>query len=132
MAHTPLKMTVKEAHEEIRYGWEHAYSPEAIAQAVGSLRHKAVGYRINILVARLCFRGIYFPQMGPLAWMQLIAENKGSIFQVIRDGFGDWLNSFKKNHDIPTIADQAALERLGYIPARKPPTAAAASNAAPR
>ena len=30
-----------------------------------SLQPQAAGYRINILVARLCFRGIYFPQMGP-------------------------------------------------------------------
>jgi hypothetical protein len=97
-----------------------------------SLRHKEVGYRINILVARLCFRGIYFPQMGPLAWMQLLADNKASIFQVIRDGFGDWLNGFKKNHEVPTVADQAALERLGYIPARKTAATAATGDAAPR
>jgi radical SAM superfamily enzyme YgiQ (UPF0313 family) len=115
MSHTPLKMTVEEAQDEIRYAWAHAYSPQAIGRAVDSLRHKAVGYRINILVARLCFRGIYFPQMGPLAWMSLIAENRGSIFQVIRDGFGDWLGSFRKNHVVPTIADQEALQRLGYI-----------------
>jgi radical SAM superfamily enzyme YgiQ (UPF0313 family) len=119
MAHTPLKMTVKDAHDEIRYGWEHAYSPEAIARAVDSLGHKPVGYRINILVARLCFRGIYFPQMGPMAWMQLVSQNKASIFSVIRDGFGDWINSFKKNHQVPTIADQGALERLGYSAPRK-------------
>ena len=31
MAHTPLKMTIEEAHAEVRYGWNHAYSPEAIA-----------------------------------------------------------------------------------------------------
>ena len=121
MAHTPLKMTVGEAHEEVKYGWEGMYSPEAIAHAMKSLGHKEVGYRINILVARLCFRGIYFPQMGPLAWVRVIAENRRSIFQVIKDGFGDWLNGFKKNRVIPSIADQAALERLGY--ARPPQNA---------
>jgi radical SAM superfamily enzyme YgiQ (UPF0313 family) len=114
MAHTPLKMSVKEAHDEVRYGWEGAYSAEAIARAVQALRHKEVGYRINILVARLCFRGIYFPQMGPLAWMRVMVENRRSIFHVIKHGFGDWLNGFKKNRVIPSIADQAAMERLGY------------------
>ncbi len=114
MAHTPLKMSVKEAHDEVRYGWERAYSAAAISHAVKSLRHKEVGYRINILVARLCFRGIYFPQMGPLAWMKVISENRRSIFHVIKHGFGDWLNGFKKDRVIPSIADQAALERLGY------------------
>ena len=37
MAHTPLKMTIDEAHAEVKYGWSHAYSPEALAQAVDSI-----------------------------------------------------------------------------------------------
>ena len=114
MAHTPLKMSVEEAHDEVRYAWAHSYSPEAISHAVNSLGYKDVGYRINILVSRLCFRGIYFPQMGPLAWLKVIAQNWQSIFQVIKDGFGDWCNGFKKNRVIPSIADRAAMERLGY------------------
>ncbi len=64
MAHTPLKMTISEAHAEVKQGWAKSYSPEAIANAVASIAHKPLGYRINILIARLCFRGIYFPQMG--------------------------------------------------------------------
>lgn len=114
MAHTPLKMSIGEAHDEVKYAWAHSYGPEAIAHAVNSLGHKEVGYRINILVARLCFRGIYFPQMGPLAWLRVIAQNRRSIFQVIKDGFGDWCNGFKKNRVIPSIADREAMERLGY------------------
>ena len=97
MAHTPLKMTIREAHAEVKDGWSRAYSPEAIAQAVDSLNHKPVGYRINILVARLCFRGIYFPQMGSFAWMKVIAQNRRTIFKVIREGFGDWCAAFTKS-----------------------------------
>jgi radical SAM superfamily enzyme YgiQ (UPF0313 family) len=115
MAHTPLKMSVEQAHDEVKYAWAHSYSPEAIAHAVKSLAHKEVGYRINILVSRLCFRGIYFPQMGPLAWLKVIAQNWQSIFGVIKDGFGDWCNGFKKNRVIPSIADRGAMERLGYM-----------------
>ena len=121
MAHTPLKMSVEEAHDEVKHAWAHSYSPEAIAHAVNSLGHKEVGYRINILVSRLCFRGIYFPQMGPLAWLKVIAQNRRSIFQVIKDGFGDWCAGFKKNRVIPSVADRAAMERLGY--ASPPPDA---------
>ncbi len=128
MAHTPLKMTIDEAHDEIKYAWAHSYSPEAIRHAVNSLGHKKVGYRINILVSRLCFRGIYFPQMGPLAWLKVIAQNRQSIFQVIKDGFGDWCKGFKKNRVIPSIADHAAMERLGYArPGQKPNTEARSS-----
>jgi radical SAM superfamily enzyme YgiQ (UPF0313 family) len=114
MAHKPLKMTVEEAHHEVKHAWALSYSPEAIAHAVNSLAHKEVGYRINILVARLCFRGIYFPQMSPWAWLKVIAQNGHTIFGVIKDGFGGWCKSFKKNRVIPSIADRRAMERLGY------------------
>src|SRR6202049_1622335 len=40
MAHTPLKMTIPEAHAEVKYGWERAYSSEGIAHAVPSIRRK--------------------------------------------------------------------------------------------
>jgi radical SAM superfamily enzyme YgiQ (UPF0313 family) len=90
MAHTPLKMTVAEAHAEVKYGWAHSYSPEAMAKAVGSLSHKPLGYRVNIFIARMCFRGIYFPQMGPSAWLKLISQNRRTIFNLVRDGFNLW------------------------------------------
>src|ERR1700680_2379284 len=64
MAHTPLKMSIEEAHAEVKYGWAHAYSPEALAQAVDSLEDRPLGYCINIFLGRLCCRGIFFPLMG--------------------------------------------------------------------
>jgi radical SAM superfamily enzyme YgiQ (UPF0313 family) len=87
MAHTPLKMTIDEAHAEVNRGWEQAYSAEALAQAVESLNDQPLGYRVNIFLARLCFRGIYFPMMGKMAWLKVIAQNRRTIFQLIRDGF---------------------------------------------
>jgi len=92
MAHTPLKMTIEEAHAEVNYGWAQAYSPEALAQAVDSLNDQPLGYRVNIFLARLCFRGIYFPMMGKMAWLKVIAQNRRTIFKLIREGFkaGAW------------------------------------------
>src|SRR3984893_4328430 len=90
MAHTPLKMTIAEAHAEVKAGWADAYSPEAMAQAVDSLKDKPLGYRINIFIARVCFRGIYFPQMGPLAWMKLILQNRVTITSLVKEGFKTW------------------------------------------
>jgi hypothetical protein len=57
--------------------------PEAIGKAVNSLRHKHVGERINILVARLCFRGIYFPQTGWRAWIKVVAQNRRTILSLL-------------------------------------------------
>ena len=93
MAHTPLRMSIEEAHTEVRLGWSAAYSPQAIEHAVDSLNYKALGYRINILIARLCFRGIYFPQMGRFAWLKSIIENRHIIYKLIKQGFGAGLHA---------------------------------------
>jgi hypothetical protein len=85
-----LRMTIAEAHAEVKKGWASSYSPEAIEHAVNSLAHKPLGYRVNILIARLCFRGIYFPQMGPLAWWQVIKENRRVIFSLMKQGYRAW------------------------------------------
>jgi hypothetical protein len=90
MAHTPLRMSMAEAHAEVKYGWARSYSPEALAHAVASLQHKPLGYRINIFIARMCFRGIYFPQMGPLAWLKLICQNRRTILGLVREAFTTW------------------------------------------
>jgi hypothetical protein len=67
--------------------------------------------------------------MGPLAWLKVIAQNSRSIVQVIKDGFGDWCNGFKKNRVIASVADRAAMERLGY--ACPPPTQGAEHRSSP-
>jgi radical SAM superfamily enzyme YgiQ (UPF0313 family) len=92
MAHTPLKMTIAEAHAEVKYGWTSSYSGEAIEKAVDLLHQKPLGYRINIFLARMCFRGIYFPQMGVVAWLKVISENRHTIFTLVRESFAAWRN----------------------------------------
>ena len=90
MAHTPLRMSIAEAHAEVKAGWAQSYSPEAMAHAVASLKDKVLGYRINIFIARMCFRGIYFPQMGPLSWIKLMYQNRRTIFSLVKEGFATW------------------------------------------
>jgi radical SAM superfamily enzyme YgiQ (UPF0313 family) len=90
MAHTPLKMSIPEVHSEITRAWRDSYSPAATRGALGALRRAPVPYRISHLIARLFFRGIYFPQKGAGAWLRLIAQNRRAIFGLIRDSFRDW------------------------------------------
>jgi len=92
MAHTPLKMTIEEAHAEVKHGWNESYSAEALAAAVESLSDQPLGYRVNIFLARLCFRGIYFPMMGKMAWVKVIGQNRKTIYKLVREGFkpGAW------------------------------------------
>ncbi|HWF37873.1 MAG TPA: radical SAM protein [Candidatus Acidoferrales bacterium] len=114
MAHTPLKMSIDEAHTEVRIGWANSYSPEAIEKAVDALSHKPLGYRINILIARLCFRGIYFPQMGRFAWLKIIIENWRTIFKLTRQGFTSRLDAEPSHVTQPMaepMSEQALTER---------------------
>jgi hypothetical protein len=113
MAHTPLKMTVEEAHAEVLYGWAQSYSPEALAHAVESLDDQPLGYRVNIFLARLCFRGIYFPMMGKFAWVKVIAENRRTIFKLLREAlFGR--KKRPRSADIePSYEDAAPADALG-------------------
>ena len=106
MAHTPLKMSINEAHTEVSIGWADSYSPEAIEQAVDSLNHKPLGYRINILIARLCFRGIYFPQMERFAWVKTILENRRIILKLVRQGFGAGLHAPAPVLATPPVPEQ--------------------------
>src|SRR5712691_4522995 len=89
MAHTPLKMTIEQTHAEVQHAWASSYSPEAIELAVDAIDEKNIGYRINMFIARLCFRGIYFPQMGKWEWIKLIVQNRRTIFKLIAEGFGN-------------------------------------------
>jgi radical SAM superfamily enzyme YgiQ (UPF0313 family) len=98
MAHTPLKMTIGEAEAEVKYGWSQSYGPEAIKQAVDSIDDQPLGCRINILIARLCFRGIYFPMLNRFAWWHVISENRQTIFKLVGQGFRAWWDSRFKHH----------------------------------
>jgi radical SAM superfamily enzyme YgiQ (UPF0313 family) len=114
MAHTPLKMTIEEAHAEVNYGWDHAYSPKALAMAVDSLADQPLGYRINIFLARLCFRGIYFPMLNRLAWLKVIAQNRRTIFGLVREAvFGRRARPGTPDGEIPFGETSASDVRDG-------------------
>jgi radical SAM superfamily enzyme YgiQ (UPF0313 family) len=90
MAHTPLKMSVPEVHTEVQYAWTNSYSPATTKNAMNKIADAPVPYKISHLVARLCFRGIYFPQKGSLAWLKVAWENRKVIFRIIVESFTKW------------------------------------------
>ncbi len=101
MAHTPLKMTVPEVHAEVKYAWTNTYSPANTKKAMSKIADAPAPYKISHLVARLCFRGIYFPQKGSLAWLRVIIENRGVIARLVSDSFTKWRG---------TVADDVRLD----------------------
>jgi hypothetical protein len=90
MAHTPLRMTTSEVQDEVHYAWENAYSPAATRKAIDSMADEPAPYKISHLIARLFFRGIYFPNKGAWAWVKAIAENRSTVFHVVRECFTNW------------------------------------------
>jgi radical SAM superfamily enzyme YgiQ (UPF0313 family) len=96
MAHTPLKMTIPEVHREVAQAWSASYSPARITEAIDSISHKSVEARIMHLIARLFFRGIYFPQMDRWAWIKVIAQNRQTIFKLVGEAIGAWRRARRK------------------------------------
>src|SRR5271157_3760978 len=90
MAHTPLRMSVPEVQAEVRGAWLNSYSAEATARAIDSLAGEPAPYKISHLVARIFFRGIYFPPKGAWGWLKVVAANRGSIWRIVRDAFVRW------------------------------------------
>ena len=82
MAHAPLKMSIAKAHAETEYAWASSYSPQRNAEAIDAISDQPLGYLISHLVARLFFRGIYFPQLTTRAWLKLIAQNRRTILKL--------------------------------------------------
>jgi radical SAM superfamily enzyme YgiQ (UPF0313 family) len=93
MAHTPLKMTVSDVHREVDQAWTESYDPAATRRAMSKIADAPVPYKISHLIARLCFRGIYFPQKGSLAWLKVLIENRSVILRIVVESFTKWRGS---------------------------------------
>ena len=97
MAHKPAKMTIEEARTETISAWSRSYSPERNRAAIESISDSPIQTRISHLVARMFFRGIYFPQMGTAAWVKLLFQNRSTIMGIAREGFSTW-RAHKRTH----------------------------------
>jgi hypothetical protein len=53
-----------------------------------------------MLVSRLFFRGIYFPQMNRRAWAKLVFDNRRTINALVREGFGKWRASRRRKREM--------------------------------
>jgi len=107
MAHNPLKMTIDDAKKETFDAWSRSYSPERNWEAINAIRNSPIDTRIGHLVARLFFRGIYFPQMSKRAWLKLLFDNRKPILSLTSEGIRTW-RQFRKRQRTKTRAVQAA------------------------
>ncbi|MGQ0541213.1 MAG: B12-binding domain-containing radical SAM protein [Blastocatellia bacterium] len=111
MAHNPLKMTIEEAKSETFDAWSRSYSPERNWEAIQAIRTAPIQTRISHIVARLFFRGIYFPQMSKWAWIKLLFDNRKSILSLTGEGLSTWRQAKKRQRREAKLI--ARLEREG-------------------
>src|SRR5690349_11674814 len=90
LSHSPWKITPSEAEKELDKAWRRSYSADRNEKVVNLLISQNLEIGAMHLLARLCFRGIYVPQMTRKAWFSLIFRNRRSIFKLLRDGFAKY------------------------------------------
>ena len=114
MAHTPLGMSVSQVQAEVHNAWSDAYSPAATARALDAIADEPVPYKISHLVARIFFRGIYFPPRTAWGWLKVIASNRASIWRVFRESFTQW-------HGTPNAVSRRYAAPASYVPSESRP-----------
>ena len=85
LSHSPLKITASEAEKELDKAWRMSYSAHRNEKVVNLLISENLEMGAMHLLARLCFRGIYMPQMTRMAWFNLILRNRRSILKLLRN-----------------------------------------------
>ncbi|HLM58774.1 MAG TPA: hypothetical protein VK422_21905, partial [Pyrinomonadaceae bacterium] len=76
------------------------------AEAVRSIAGAAFQYRASMLISRLFFRGIYFPQMSRGAWLRLVYDNRAAVAGLLREALSKWRAARKK---VSAVASEARV-----------------------
>ena len=95
MSHAPLKMSIAQAHKELDRAWRKSYSPKRNKDVIDLLIPRNLNISAMHFLMRLFFRGIYVPQMTRRAWLNLIFQNRRSIFKLVRTGIAE----YREAHD---------------------------------
>jgi len=85
MAHTPKKMSIPQVEAEVRQAWHDSYDPLRTKEALASIDNEPLPYKISHLIARLFFRGIYFPHGNTWGWLKLIAQHWRVILDLMSE-----------------------------------------------
>jgi hypothetical protein len=89
LSHSPLKIRAADAEKELDNAWRMSYSADRNEKVVNLLMQDLDISAMHLL-ARLCFRGIYVPQLTRRAWISLVFQNRRSIFKLLRNGIAKY------------------------------------------
>jgi radical SAM superfamily enzyme YgiQ (UPF0313 family) len=104
MAHTPLKMTIEQAQDEVDKAWRTSYSAEANQHALEAIADRRIDYRLMHLISRLFFRGIYFPQLTKMDWTVLVVQNRRPVLKLAKEAVSLYRNSRKKRVRVQALS----------------------------
>ena len=121
-AYLPKGLTADQAEDEVRRAWAHCYRPRAFRKSQDWLLRngKTFGYQVMHFVARILFRGIYFPQMTRWAWIKLLARNYSTIGSLVFQGLKSQRRARRKRSDTAALPQTPAAGSIGSL-ARKQP-----------
>jgi len=103
MAHTPLKMTIEQAQDEVDKAWRTSYSAEANQHAIEAIADRRIDYKLMHLISRLFFRGIYFPQLTKRDWTMLVLRNRRPVLTVAKEAISLYRASRKHKLQVQTM-----------------------------
>jgi radical SAM superfamily enzyme YgiQ (UPF0313 family) len=93
MSHTPAKITIALAQQELDRAWRKSYSSRRNKQVVDLLTERSLSVGAMHFLMRLFFRGIYVPQMTKRAWLSLVFQNRRSIYKLVRTGVAKYFKA---------------------------------------
>jgi radical SAM superfamily enzyme YgiQ (UPF0313 family) len=81
----PNHLTPSQAEDEVNESWRRGYGRRSFARTQRWLvdNRKPFDHQVAFLVARLLFRGIYFPQSTPWSWVRLLLSNAHTIARLV-------------------------------------------------
>jgi radical SAM superfamily enzyme YgiQ (UPF0313 family) len=81
----PKHLSPSQSEDEVNESWRRGYGRRSFARTQQWLvdNRKPFDHQVAFLVARLLFRGIYFPQSTPWSWVRLLASNAHTIARLV-------------------------------------------------
>jgi radical SAM superfamily enzyme YgiQ (UPF0313 family) len=99
---------------EVRRAWARCYRPSAFARTQKWLvaRGKGLERQVAFLIARLLFRGIYFPQASGWSWVRLLGANLPTITRLVA-------GQLLRRRPRPVPAPEVTVAPLAVAPASR-------------
>jgi radical SAM superfamily enzyme YgiQ (UPF0313 family) len=88
----PQHLSAEQAEHEVKESWRRSYGRHFFARTQRWLvdNGKPFDHQVAFLVARLLFRGIYFPQSTRWSWVRLLASNAPTIASLVVRRLLNW------------------------------------------